>query len=105
MHPNHPLHPGEHGIQLFMGITILMCFHPTVLNILPGTFPSGEARLLFSSKQVDYLRHWLYKMQITKTILPLPYSNCLLVSSELKTISPARYATGGELKKAIKVHN
>ncbi|KAF9055425.1 hypothetical protein BDZ89DRAFT_1056015 [Hymenopellis radicata] len=81
----HPLHPGVAEAQLFMGI-----------------LPNGQSRLLFSSKQVDYLRYWLHAMQITKTRVPLPYSNCLLLPSELKAVSPVYFKTGGELRNANK---
>ncbi|KAF8989628.1 hypothetical protein BDZ89DRAFT_974678 [Hymenopellis radicata] len=80
----HPLHPGVAEVELFIGILL-----------------NGESRLLFSSKQVDYLR--LHAMQITTTRVPLPYSNCLLLSSELKAISPVYFKTGAELRNAIKV--
>ncbi|KAF8917973.1 hypothetical protein CPB85DRAFT_1374067 [Mucidula mucida] len=69
---------------------------------LTGILPNGQSRLLFSSKQVDYLRYWLHAMQITKTRVPLPYSNCLLLSSELKAVSPVYFKTGGELRMAHK---
>ena len=74
-----------------------------MLNNVTGTFPSGESRLLFSSAQVDYLRYWLHAMKLTKAIIPLPYSDCLLTKSNLRTVSPIVYANGGSLKQAIKV--
>lgn len=67
-----------------------------------GTFPTGEARLLFSSKQVDYIRYWLHAMQLTKKMIPMPYSDCLLTESDLRSVSPAVYPDGGSLRKAIK---
>ncbi|KAF9013818.1 hypothetical protein BDZ89DRAFT_963002 [Hymenopellis radicata] len=69
----------------------------------PGILPNGQSCLLFSSKQVDYLRYWLHAMEITKTRVPLPYSSCLLLPSELKTVSPVCFKTGGELRMANKV--
>ncbi|PPQ77435.1 hypothetical protein CVT25_011017 [Psilocybe cyanescens] len=86
VHPDHPLQvEGIKGIQMYM-----------------GTFPTGEARLLFSSRQVDYLRYWLHAMKLTKDIVPLPYSDCLLTESNLKTVSPVVYPDGGSLRNAIK---
>ncbi|KJA30186.1 hypothetical protein HYPSUDRAFT_61027 [Hypholoma sublateritium FD-334 SS-4] len=87
VHPDHPLHiEGVEGIRMYI-----------------GTFDSGEARLLFSSAQVDYLRYWLHAMKLTKTIVPLPYSDCLLTESLLKTVSPVVYSDGFTLRNAIKV--
>ncbi len=68
-----------------------------------GTFPTGEARLLFSSKQVDYIRYWLHAMKLTKNVIPLPYSDCLILAKELKTVSPVTYINGSSLRSAIKV--
>ena len=42
-------------------------------------------------------------MKLTKAIIPLPYSDCLLTESELRTVVPITYATGGLLKQAVKV--
>ncbi|KAH9482738.1 Good for full DBP5 activity protein 2 [Psilocybe cubensis] len=87
VHPEHPLHvEGINGIQMYI-----------------GTFATGEARLLFSSRQVDYLRYWLHAMQLTKGIVPLPYSDCLLTESNLETVSPVVYPDGLSLRNALKV--
>ncbi|KAK0242647.1 hypothetical protein EDD85DRAFT_297073 [Armillaria nabsnona] len=84
--PDHPFHiEGVKGVQLFMG---------QLLN--------GESRILFSSKQVDYARYWLHAMKLTENLIPLPYSNCLLMKADLQTVSPAIYETGGDLKLASK---
>ena len=64
---------------------------------------TGESRLLFSSAQVDYIRYWLHAMQLTKEIIPLPYSDCLLTESNLRNVSPVVYHDGGSLRNAIKV--
>lgn len=69
----------------------------------PGTFVTGESRLLFSSAQVDYIRYWLHAMQLTKEVIPLPYSDCLLTESNLRNVSPVVYHDGGSLRNAIKV--
>lgn len=70
-----------------------------------GTFDTGEARLLFSSAQIDYVRYWLHAMQLTEHIVPLPYSDCMLTDSNLKTVSPVVYPDGGSVRNAIKVVN
>lgn len=98
---------GVEGVQLFHGMNTfylhLSSIKPTHTHTLVGTFHSGEARLLFSSAQVDYIRYWLHAMQLTKTLLPMPYSDCLILSSELKYITPHSYADGGALRGAVKV--
>jgi hypothetical protein len=74
-----------------------------VAHLLSGILDNGEARLLFSSAQVEYIRYWLHAMGLTKELIPLPYSDCLLTSSRLQNISPVIYKTGGELHTALKV--
>ncbi|KAF8505779.1 hypothetical protein F5888DRAFT_1651703 [Russula emetica] len=86
-HPDHPLRiEGKQGIELFI-----------------GTLENGEARLLFSSAQVEYIRYWLHAMGLTKELIPLPYSDCLLTSSRLQNHSPVVYKTGTELRSALKM--
>ncbi|KAJ7507915.1 hypothetical protein B0H11DRAFT_1969295 [Mycena galericulata] len=87
VHPDNPLHtePGVEGISMFL-----------------GTFHDGESRLLFSSAQVDYVRYWLHAMKLTKEIIPLPYSDCLLTASEFASVSPVKYLNGGALRGAVK---
>jgi hypothetical protein len=68
-----------------------------------GILENGEARLLFSSAQVEYIRYWLHAMGLTKELIPLPYSDCLLTSSRLQNISPVVYKTGSQLHLALKV--
>jgi len=63
----------------------------------------GEARLMFSSAQVEYIRYWLHAMGLTKELIPLPYSDCLLTSSRLQNHSPVVYKTGTELRNTLKV--
>ncbi|KIL68062.1 hypothetical protein M378DRAFT_158568 [Amanita muscaria Koide BX008] len=41
-------------------------------------------------------------MGLTKTRIPLPYSDCLLTSGELKNVSPVEYKDGGSLRSAIR---
>lgn len=67
--------------------------------------PSGQARLLFSSAQVEYIRYWLHSMQLTKTLIPLPSSDYLLTASTLRNWSPVIYKDADALKKALKVQS
>ncbi|PCH41065.1 hypothetical protein WOLCODRAFT_137165 [Wolfiporia cocos MD-104 SS10] len=86
VHPDHPLHKeGVDGIELFL-----------------GTFPNGEMRLLFSSKQVEYLRYWLHAMKLTESLIPIPSSEYLLQAKDLINYSPAVYKDVPSLKKAVK---
>ncbi|KAG6911186.1 hypothetical protein DXG01_003053 [Tephrocybe rancida] len=75
------------------------------LTTSPGTFVTGESRLLFSSAQVDYIRYWLHAMGLTKETIPLPYSDCLLTESSLRSVSKVVYPDGGSLRGAIKVRS
>ncbi|KAF9268068.1 hypothetical protein L218DRAFT_954456 [Marasmius fiardii PR-910] len=86
-HPDHPLHvDGVDGVQLYL-----------------GTLHSGEIRLLFSSKQVDYIRYWLHAMKLTEKEIPLPYSECLLLEgSDLRYLTSCVYKDGGHLRGAQK---
>ncbi|KAF9495400.1 hypothetical protein BDN71DRAFT_1447561 [Pleurotus eryngii] len=85
VHPDHPLHPGEEGITMYM-----------------GTFPSGESRLLMSSAQIDYCRYWLHSVGKTTQMIALPYSDCLLTPSNLTSISAKLVKTGWDLKNIVK---
>ncbi|KAG5725010.1 hypothetical protein E4T56_gene12485 [Termitomyces sp. T112] len=86
-HSDHPLHvEGVKGVQMYLG----------TLNA------TGESRLLFSSAQVDYIRYWLHAMQLTKEVIPLPYSDCLLTESDLRSVIKVAYADGGALRGAVK---
>ncbi|THH19861.1 hypothetical protein EW146_g1404 [Bondarzewia mesenterica] len=86
VHPDHPLRKeGKDGIELTMGI-----------------LPNGEARLLFSSAQVEYIRYWLHAMSFTKELIPLPYSTCMLTRDGLQTHTPVIYKTALELRNANK---
>ena len=74
------------------------------LSQTTGTFQNGEHRLLFSSKQVQYIRCWLHAVGLTKDLIPLPYSECLLtVPQDLRLVSRVTYKDGGALRGAIKV--
>jgi hypothetical protein len=107
-HPDHPLRiAGKPGIELFIGELSTYCdpyFSTTANNtFLSGTLENGEARLMFSSEQVEYIRYWLHAMGLTKELIPLPYSDCLLTSSRLQNHSPVVYKSGTELRNALKV--
>ncbi|KAJ7068363.1 hypothetical protein C8F01DRAFT_1117894 [Mycena amicta] len=74
LHPRHPLasqEEGKSGIQAHI-----------------GTFHDGQARLLFSSAQCDYLRHWMVQMQLTKKLIPFPYSDCMFLDSDIASLVP-----------------
>ena len=75
-----------------------------LLDVLdPGTFPNGEARLLFSSKQIEYLRYWLHAMGLTKELIPIPGGDYLIQPSDMSTCAPDVYKDAAKLKKAVKV--
>lgn len=63
-----------------------------------GTLSNGEKILLFSSAQINYVRYWLYTVGLTKNIIPLPYSDCLLTDADLKQVTTICFKTGGQLK-------
>ncbi|KAJ6598967.1 hypothetical protein DFH09DRAFT_1129684 [Mycena vulgaris] len=85
LHPRHPLAADGTvtGIQAYI-----------------GTFHDGQARLLFSSAQVDYLRYWLHAMQLTPDLIPLPYSNCMFI--DVPSVSPTVFETLGALSATSK---
>jgi len=41
-------------------------------------------------------------MQLTKEIIPIPYSECLLTPSEFSNVAPVIYRDGGSLRNALK---
>ncbi|KAI0702905.1 hypothetical protein BC835DRAFT_1320229 [Cytidiella melzeri] len=86
VHPDHPLRkPGQDGLELFRGV-----------------FENGEARLLFSSAQVEYIRYYLNAMQLTAKPIPLPSSHYMIKKSDLKSAAPEYYDNAASLKKSIK---
>ncbi|KAJ7180188.1 hypothetical protein C8R43DRAFT_392132 [Mycena crocata] len=86
LHPRHPLAAeGTKGIQGYV-----------------GTFSDGQAKLLFSSKQVEYLRYWMKAMMLTPDLIPLPYSDCMFVDSDVTTVSPTVLESLGELSATSK---
>jgi hypothetical protein len=42
-------------------------------------------------------------MKLTKEIIPLPYSDCLLLEKDLQYVSPVTYIDGSSLRNALKV--
>jgi hypothetical protein len=78
---------------------------PSSLTRGEGTLQRGETRLLFSSAQVDYMRYWLLANKLTENWIPLPYSDCLLTDSDLRTVGPIVFEDGGALRKATKVRS
>ncbi|EJD53596.1 hypothetical protein AURDEDRAFT_141640 [Auricularia subglabra TFB-10046 SS5] len=84
--PDNPLRdPSKDGIGFFIGM-----------------LPNGESRLLFSSKQIEYIRYWLHAMGLTKNLLPLPNSHYLMPLSAFESVSPEIYTSSGQLKNAQK---
>jgi hypothetical protein len=75
------------------------------LILLQGTLQNGESRLLFSSAQVDFIRYWLHAMRLTSCVIPMPYSDCMLVNADLRNVSPVVYKSAKVLKKAPEVQN
>ncbi|KAG1722517.1 hypothetical protein EDB19DRAFT_1645746, partial [Suillus lakei] len=63
-----------------------------------GTLQVSQTQLLFSSAQVEYLRYWLHAIGLTKNLISLPYSDCLLTESSLCHVSPITFKTKDELK-------
>jgi hypothetical protein len=103
VHPDNPLRkPKVDGIELYIGqLTFLFIIYSLIS--VQGTFHAGDSRLLFSSAQVDYVRYWLHAMKLTSSIIPMPYSDCMLVESDLRNVSPVVFKTGGELRASNKV--
>ncbi|KAJ7764970.1 hypothetical protein DFH07DRAFT_810980 [Mycena maculata] len=84
LHPRHPLAAdGVKGIQGYI-----------------GTWDDGQARVLFSSAQVDYLRYWMHAMQLAQDLLPLPYSDCMFV--DVRVVSPTVFESLGALSATSK---
>lgn len=73
------------------------------LQSLLGVFESGEARLLFSSAQVEYIRYYLHAMGLVNDLLPLPSSEYLIRKSDLKSCAPEYFSDAPTMKKRIKV--
>jgi len=78
-------------------------YHPISYLSHLGTLQNFETRLLVSSAQVEYLRYWLHAIGLTKNLISLPYSDCLLTESSLRHVSPVIFKAKEELKSALKV--
>jgi hypothetical protein len=103
VHPDHPLRNGKPGIEMYMGDYLDWTVHQNYIEAFAGTLQNFETRLLFSSAQVEYIRAWLFATGLTKTLIPLPYSDCLLTESNLRNVSPIYFSNGGELRNSLKV--
>ncbi|KAF7332088.1 hypothetical protein MKEN_00089300 [Mycena kentingensis (nom. inval.)] len=89
VHPDHPLNASSG--------------RPCGVELWKGELKSGDVRILFTSKQFDYIRYWLHAVGLTKEILPLPNSESLLVEDDFKSVpQPWLFETGGELRLAQK---
>lgn len=84
--PEHPFYNASlGGVELFIGV-----------------LPDNESRLLFSSKQIEYLRYWLKAMGLMDHLLPLPHSDNLLTKDMLRSVAPVIIKTGAEMKQQQK---
>ncbi|KAG8891747.1 hypothetical protein FRB99_003386, partial [Tulasnella sp. 403] len=84
--PENPLSSPGGGIELYLGT-------------LKAT---NEIRLLFTSKQIEYTRYWLYEMEITPDKVPIPGVGYILTEDKFKSLTPTLYKTGTDLKRALK---
>ncbi|KAJ7047273.1 hypothetical protein C8F04DRAFT_923 [Mycena alexandri] len=86
LHPRHPFAAeGAQGIQAYI-----------------GTFHDGQSRLLFSSKQVEYLRYFMHAMKLTENLIPLPYSDCMFLEESVAVAAPTVYESLSALSVASK---
>ena len=102
--PQHPFYdPKAEGVEMYMGKDHKL-ERATLSHLGAGTLPDGESRLLFSSKQVEYLRYWIKAMGLVDRLIPLPNSDYLLTREILSTVSPVYFKNAGELKNIQKVN-
>ena len=52
---------------------------------------------------MEYIREWLHATGLTKSLIPIPYSDCLLTESDLRNIAPIYFTNGGDLRNSLKV--
>jgi hypothetical protein len=104
VHPDHPLRtPGQKGLEIFRGMyTLFLLFYASNRSFV-GIFENGEARLLFSSAQIEYIRYYLHAMKLTAEPIPLPSSKYLIKRGDLKSCVPDYYDSAPMLKKSMKV--
>ncbi len=102
----HPFYdPKAEGVEMYMGkCTISKSMRP-FSHLSAGTLPDGESRLLFSSKQMEYLRYWIKAMGLVDRLIPLPNSDYLLTREILSTVSPVYFKNAAELKNIQKVND
>ncbi|KAG8829487.1 hypothetical protein FRC18_009270 [Serendipita sp. 400] len=90
--PEHPFYnPTLGGVELFIGV-----------------LPDHESRMLFSSKQIEYLRYWLHAMGLVDHLIPIPHSEYLLTMEILGSVAPVVIKTAAEMRqqqKLIDKHN
>ncbi|KAJ7179046.1 hypothetical protein C8R46DRAFT_622618 [Mycena filopes] len=68
-----------------------------------GTFHDGQARVLFSSAQVEYLRFWMHAMKLTEDrLIPLPYSDCMFLKESVAVASPTVFESLSALRVTSK---
>lgn len=89
VHPDHPFNAPNPSKKPGVTLTI-------------GTLENGESRLLYTSKQIEYVRYWLHATGYTEDPIPLPGSAYLLTDSSLKNTYPITFHTMADLKNALK---
>lgn len=63
------------------------------LELALGTLKSnGECRMMFTSKQIEYIRYWLYEMELTPQRIPLPSSEFLVSRIQSSQAATAKAA-------------
>jgi hypothetical protein len=63
----------------------------------------GEQRLLMKTEQADYLRQWLYAVDLTDKLLPLPSTDMMLTERELPFITEELFDDASMFKTTQKV--
>lgn len=85
--PDHPFwNPSQGGVELFIGVLK----------------HNNESRLLYSSKQIEYIRYWIKAMGFVDHLLPLPHSEWLLTVDMLSSVAPIIIKTAAEMKQQQK---
>ncbi|PVG00544.1 hypothetical protein CPB86DRAFT_782613 [Serendipita vermifera] len=79
-------------------------YNPTLggVELSIGVLPDNESRLLFSSKQIEYLRYWLKAMGLVDYLIPIPHSDCLLTKDVLRSVAPVVIKNPSDMKKTQK---
>jgi hypothetical protein len=63
----------------------------------------GEQRMLMKTEQADYLRQWLYAVDLTDKLLPLPSTDMMLTERELPFITEELFDDASMFKTTQKV--